>query len=83
MKEDNLSHGIDRFEAGDRVVMSPMWKHNYARGTVLKKTKDRYVVIVWDGVNGEWYYAEDQSKDIYFEDRMKDEIEMWKRWGDK
>ena len=43
--------------------MAPMWKHDEAFGHVLKITKD-YVVIVWEGVNGEWHYTPEQAKRI-------------------
>jgi len=45
---------------GDRVKMSPMWKYDEAVGTVKKITKE-YVVVVWEGINGEWHYTEQQS----------------------
>tara|TARA_B100000214_G_scaffold373119_1_gene352763 strand:+ start:125 stop:301 length:177 start_codon:yes stop_codon:yes gene_type:complete len=48
-------------KAGDRVQMSPMWKHRVATGSILKITKE-YIVVKWDGVNGEWHYTKDQSE---------------------
>jgi len=48
------------FKVGDRVKMSPMWKHNNAVGNVIKITSD-YVVVQWDGVNGHWHYTHEQS----------------------
>tara|TARA_B100000131_G_scaffold283848_1_gene292071 strand:- start:752 stop:937 length:186 start_codon:yes stop_codon:yes gene_type:complete len=48
------------FKVGDRVEMSPMWKHNVASGRVIKITKD-YVVVDWEGIPGEWHYTHDQS----------------------
>jgi hypothetical protein len=50
-----------KLKIGDRVKMSPMWKHKEAVGTILKITKD-YTVVKWDGVNGDWHYTEEQSK---------------------
>ncbi len=47
---------------GDRVSMSPMWKYDKAIGVVKKITKDGYYVILWDGINGEWYFTEEQIK---------------------
>lgn len=47
-------------KVGDRVTMSPMWKHKEAEGTIIKITKD-YVVVVWEGVNGEWHYDHKQA----------------------
>ncbi len=51
-------------EVGDRVMMSPMWKHDTATGTILKKTRDGYTIVKWDGINGEWHYTEEQSKKL-------------------
>ena len=48
---------------GDRVKKSPMWKYDKADGNIIKITKD-YVVVSWDGVNGEWHYTKDQSKKL-------------------
>jgi hypothetical protein len=50
-------------KVGDRVTMSKMWKHNDAKGEIVKITKD-YIVISWDDVNGEWHYTLEQSKRI-------------------
>lgn len=49
-------------EVGDRVSMSPMWKHDNATGTIEKITKDGYVVVKWDNVPGHWHYATEQAK---------------------
>ena len=51
------------FVSGDRVKMSPMWKYDEAYGEVIKITKE-YVVVSWDGINGEWHYTKDQSKNL-------------------
>ena len=51
-------------KVGDRVTMSPMWKYKKATGTIAKITSDGYIVIRWDGINGEWHYTEEQSKKI-------------------
>mgnify|MGYP001188512438 FL=1 len=48
-------------KVGDRVRMAPMWKHKEAEGTIIKITKE-YVVVLWDGVNGEWHYDHKGSK---------------------
>ena len=50
-------------KVGDRVTMSPMWKHNEAIGEVIKITKE-YVVVSWDGINGQWHYTQEQAKKI-------------------
>lgn len=47
-------------KVGDRVKMSPMWKYDEATGEIKKITKD-YVVVSWDGINGEWHYTEAQA----------------------
>ena len=49
---------------GDRVKMSPMWKHKIAIGTVIKITKDKYIVVKWDNINGEWHFTKEQSKKL-------------------
>ena len=49
---------------GDRVKMSPMWKYESATGKIKKITKDGYVVVVWDNINGEWWWTEDQAKNL-------------------
>mgnify|MGYP001464654266 CR=1 FL=1 len=48
----------------DRVKMSPMWKYDEAVGTIKQVTKDGYVVVIWDNINGEWYYTKEQSKKL-------------------
>lgn len=48
-------------EKGVRVKMSPMWKYDEAIGTVTKITKE-YTVVLWDNINGEWHYTEDQAR---------------------
>ena len=50
-------------KVGDRVKMSPMWKHGNAIGNIIKITTD-YIVVSWDNVNGEWHYTKDQSKKL-------------------
>jgi len=49
---------------GDRVKMSPMWILDEAFGHVSKITRDGYVVIIWEGVNGEWHYTKEQIERI-------------------
>jgi len=49
-------------KVGDRVKMSPMWKYNEAIGTIIKITKNNYIVVKWDNINGEWFWTVDQSK---------------------
>ena len=47
---------------GNRVRMAPMWKYEEAFGTVKQIRKDGYIVVVWDNINGEWHYTEEQAK---------------------
>ena len=47
---------------GDRVKMSPMWKHDEAIGTIKQVRRDGYIVVVWDNINGEWHYTTEQAK---------------------
>ena len=47
---------------GDKVRMAPMWKYEEAFGTVKQISNDGYVVVVWDNINGEWHYTEEQAK---------------------
>ena len=35
---------VKNLKVGDRVTMAPMWKHRYARGEVIKITKE-YIVV--------------------------------------
>ena len=37
-----------------------MWKYEKATGTIIKITND-YVVVRWDGINGDWHYTPEQS----------------------
>ena len=48
-----------------------MWKYEEAFGTVKQIRKDGYVVVVWDNINGEWHYTEEQAKrlEVVNEDR--------------
>ena len=61
------------YNVGDRITQSPMWKYDSANGTIIKITKDGYYVIRWDDINGEWYYTEDQIKDVLILEENKDE----------
>ena len=54
---------------GDRVSKSPMWKYEEAIGTVIKASKDGWVVVKWDGINGDWHYNKEQSKEIIIMDK--------------
>ena len=49
---------------GDRVRMSPMWKYDFAVGSVLRMNKDGYVVVSWDNINGQWHYTPEQAKKL-------------------
>jgi len=41
-----------------------MWIYDEAFGVVSKITRDDYVVIIWEGVNGEWHYTREQCDKI-------------------
>tara|TARA_B100000674_G_C37456800_1_gene740814 strand:- start:405 stop:578 length:174 start_codon:yes stop_codon:yes gene_type:complete len=49
-------------KVGDKVRMSPMWKYDEAVGYIKQIKKDGYVVVLWDGINGEWHYTPEQAK---------------------
>lgn len=48
---------------GDKVRMSPMWKHDEAFGKIIRITKE-YIVVKWDNINGEWHYTKEQAKKL-------------------
>ena len=47
---------------GDKVKMSPMWKHAEATGEIEKVTVDGYVVVRWENIPGHWHYTAEQAK---------------------
>ena len=49
---------------GQRVRMAPMWKYDEAVGTIHQVKQDGYVVVYWDGINGEWHYTPEQAKKL-------------------
>ena len=49
---------------GQRVRMAPMWKYDEAVGTIHQIKQDGYVVVYWDGINGEWHYTPEQAKEL-------------------
>jgi len=49
---------------GNRVKKSPMWKYDQAFGTIVQIKRDGYVVVIWDGINGEWHYTPEQTKQL-------------------
>lgn len=51
-------------QVGDRVMMKPMWKYDCAVGTIIQIKKDGYVVVRWEGINGDWHYTPEQSKKL-------------------
>ena len=51
-------------QVGDRVRMTPMWKYDEATGIIKQIKKDGYVVVLWDGINGEWHYTPEQAKSL-------------------
>ena len=57
-------------KVGDRVKMSPMWKHKNAVGEIIKITKE-YVVVSWDAVNRHWHYTKEQAKKLEVENESR------------
>jgi hypothetical protein len=43
-------------KVGDKVRMSPMWKHETATGHIEKITGDGYIVVKW------WHYTKEQAQ---------------------
>lgn len=54
---------MGKFKAGDKVEASPMWKYKHAIGSVIKVTS-QYVVVRWDGINGDWHYTPTQAEKL-------------------
>jgi hypothetical protein len=50
-------------QVGDAVKMEPMWKYEVAIGTITKITKE-YIVVRWDGINGDWHYTPEQAEKL-------------------
>ena len=48
-------------KVGDLVKMSPMWKYKEAVGVIKQIKKDGYVVVAWDGINGDWHWTKEQA----------------------
>jgi len=59
-------------KVGDRVRMSPMWKYDEAFGTIKQIKKTGHVVVVWDDINGQWYYTTTQAERLEVIDGRKD-----------
>ena len=51
-------------QKGQRVRMAPMWKYEEAFGVIHQIKADGYVVVNWDGINGEWHYTPEQAKKL-------------------
>jgi len=49
-------------EKGDRVRMFLDKHHGQVIGTIIKITKDGYIVVNWDGLNGDWHWTPEQAK---------------------
>ena len=43
-------------------ILSGKWNFGETTGTVIKETRDGYVVVDWENVNGEWHYTAEQFK---------------------
>lgn len=48
-------------EVGDKVKMSPMWKHEEAKGQIQKITES-YIIVKWIDIPGQWHYTKEQAK---------------------
>ena len=48
-------------QVGDAVKMEPMWKYDVAIGIIIKITKE-YIVVRWEGINGDWHYTPEQAE---------------------
>ena len=51
-------------QKGQRVRMAPMWKYDEAFGVIHQIKSDGYIVVLWDGINGEWHYTPKQAKNL-------------------
>ena len=49
-------------KVGDKVKMSPMWKHEEATGEIEKITADGYIVVKWVDIPGHWHYNIEQAQ---------------------
>ena len=56
----------------DRVKMEPMWKYSSAEGIIVKIQKDGYVIVNWDGINGDWYYTPEQATRLVLIEKNKE-----------
>lgn len=71
-----------KFNKGDRVFKSPMWKYDKATGTVIKSSpKDGSCFIKWDDINGEWYFSEEQTKEIHLINENEDQVDKKQQKG--
>ena len=52
--------------------MEPMWKYKSAEGSVIKIQKDGYVIVKWDGINGDWYYTPEQAARLTLIEEIKE-----------
>ena len=57
-------------KVGDRVKMAPMWKYDVAYGVIKQIKQDGYVVVDWDGINGEWHYTPEQAQKLEVTDEV-------------
>ena len=51
-------------KVGDRVKMDLGGTFGESFGTIIKITKDGYTVVVWDNINGDWYWTEKQTEQL-------------------
>lgn len=46
---------------GNKVRMSPMWKHESAEGHIVRITES-YIIVKWIDIPGQWHYTMEQAK---------------------
>ena len=51
-------------EVGDRVKMDLGGNYGKSLGTIIKITKDGFIVVAWDNINGDWYWTEKQAEQM-------------------
>jgi len=47
---------------GKKILSGDSWHYGQTIGTVIKQTRDGYVVVIWENINGEWHYTPEQFK---------------------
>jgi len=50
-------------KVGDRVTKNKVLGTKNPTG-VIKKVRNDEIVVIWEGINGEWHYVGDNSKSL-------------------